>query len=86
LFSHSKISLKTTTHSKISRQMRDLNVLGGVGQEVNVEARFVFFGEMQRLGFWHQTGNFVNICHLLFPNEVHRMARQPRVVVWWRVR
>ena len=43
--------------------MRDLNVLGGVGQEVNVEARFVFFGKMQRLGFWHQTGNFANICH-----------------------
>src|SRR3989337_2221549 len=30
LFSHSKISMKTT-HGKISRRTRDLNVLGGVG-------------------------------------------------------
>ena len=36
---------------------------GRGGQEVNVEARFVFFGEMQRLGFWRQTRNFPNICH-----------------------
>jgi hypothetical protein len=43
--------------------MRDLNVLDGVGQEVNAEVRFVFFGEMQRLGFWRQTRNFANIWH-----------------------